>query len=313
MDFFNILFVVHYGDGGKVKMFSGSITALVTPFKDDRVDEAALKRLVEFQIKNSADGIVPCGTTGESATLSYEEHERVVELVIEATNKRIPVIAGTGSNSTSETIMLTRHAKKAGADAALLITPYYNKPTQQGLYEHYRKIAESVDIPIILYNVPGRTSVNMLPETVARLSEVKGIVGIKEATGDLKQISDVIEFSKKGFIVLSGDDFTTLPLLCLGGHGVISVTSNIAPKAVSKMMRLFKEGRLKEALTAHFRLQPLHRAMFIETNPIPVKTALAVMGMIEEEFRLPLVRMSSANRVKLIDALKSSGIKTIRS
>ncbi len=294
-------------------MFTGSITALVTPFKDDKVDEAALKRLVLFQIKNSIDGIVPCGTTGESATLSYEEHERVVELAIEAADKRIPVIAGTGSNSTSETIMLTRHARQAGADAALLITPYYNKPTQQGLYEHYKKVAEEVDIPIILYNVPGRTSVNMLPETVARLSEVKGIAGIKEATGDLKQISDVIEFSRKGFIVLSGDDFTTLPLLCIGGHGVISVTSNIAPKAVSRMIRLFNEGRLKEARKEHLRLQPLHRAMFIETNPMPVKTALALMGMIEDEFRLPLVKMHGANRVKLSDALKSFGIKTVRS
>lgn len=299
--------------GGGTKMLSGTITALVTPFKDDKVDEAALKRLVHFQIKNSINGIVPCGTTGESATLSYEEHERVVELVIEATDKRVPVIAGTGSNSTSETIMLTRHARQAGADAALLITPYYNKPTQQGLYEHYKKIAEEVDIPIILYNVPGRTSVNMLPETVARLSEVKGIVGIKEATGDLKQISDVIEFSKKGFVILSGDDFTTLPLLCIGGHGVISVTSNIAPKSVSKMMRHFSEGRLKEARKEHLRLQPLHRAMFIETNPMPVKTALALMGMIEEEFRLPLVRMQNANRVKLSDALKSFGIRTVRS
>jgi 4-hydroxy-tetrahydrodipicolinate synthase len=245
--------------------------------------------------------------------LSYEEHEKVIEVAIEAANKRVPVIAGTGSNSTSETIMLTRHAERAGADAALLITPYYNKPTQQGLYEHYKRVAEEVPIPIILYNVPGRTSVNMAPETVARLSEIKNIVGIKEATGDMKQASDTIEFSRKGFIVLSGDDFTTLPLLCLGGHGVISVTSNIVPSRVSQMIRLFNEGRLKEARQAHFELEPLHRAMFLETNPVPVKTSLAVMGMIAEEFRLPLVNMSAGNRARLIDALKAFGIEGIRS
>ncbi|MBI1912069.1 MAG: 4-hydroxy-tetrahydrodipicolinate synthase [Deltaproteobacteria bacterium] len=294
-------------------MFSGSITALVTPFKDGKVDEANLKRLIEFQITNGTNGVVPCGTTGESATLSYEEHNRVIELTIETAAKRVPVIAGTGSNSTEETIFLTKHAKKAGADAALLITPYYNKPTQQGLYEHYKKVAEAVDIPIVLYNVPGRTSVNMLPETVARLSEIKNIIGIKEATGNLQQVSDLIEYSKKGFIILSGDDFTTLPMLSIGGHGVISVTSNIAPKDMSDMIRLFLEGKTEEAKGLHFRLQSLHRSMFIETNPIPVKTALALMGMCEEEFRLPLTRMSEANRNKLINTLKNYGLGVTRS
>lgn len=294
-------------------MFTGSITALVTPFRDGLIDEEALKRLIEFQIANGTNGIVPCGTTGESATLTYEEHDRVIETTVEAAAKRVPVIAGTGSNSTAETIALTKHAEKVGADAALLITPYYNKPTQQGLYEHYRKVAEAVSIPLILYNVPGRTSVNMLPETVARLSEIKNIVGIKEATGDLKQVSDVIEFSRDGFIVLSGDDFTTLPLLSIGGHGVISVTSNVAPKEMSAMVNGYLAGRRKEAVEAHYALAPLHRLMFVETNPVPVKTALALMGMIEEEFRLPLVRISEANRTRLVSGLKSYGLGLVRS
>jgi len=289
-------------------MFKGSITALVTPFKHDEIDEKALKGLIEFQIKNGSDAIVPCGTTGESATLSYEEHERVVELAIEFAGKKIPVIAGTGSNSTKETIMLTEHARKAGADAALLITPYYNKPTQEGLYQHYKAVAEDVDIPIILYNVPGRTGVNMLPETVARLSEIKNIVGIKEATGSLQQVSDTIEMARKGFLILSGDDFTTMPILALGGHGVISVTSNIAPKGVRQMCDAFFAGDIAKTRKLHYKLQPLHRAMFIETNPIPVKTALAMMGKIEEEFRLPLVKMEEANRKKLRKALADYGV-----
>ena len=288
-------------------MFRGSITAIVTPFRDGSVDEAAFKNLIEFQIANGTSGIVPCGTTGESATLSYEEHHRVIELAIESARGRIPVIAGTGSNSTAETIELTRHAEKAGAEGALLITPYYNKPSQQGLYEHYRTVAAETGLPIILYNVPGRTSVNMLPETVGKLSEIKNIVGIKEATGDLKQVSDILEYSREGFLVLSGDDFTTLPLLAIGGHGVISVTSNVAPRMVSDMIKAFEAGNLEEAKRLHYKLQPLHRAMFIETNPVPVKTALAMMGMTGEEMRLPLVAMSEANKGKLASALKELG------
>ena len=289
-------------------MFRGSITALVTPFKNEKIDEKAFKGLIEFQIKNGTDAVVPCGTTGESATLSYEEHERVVELAIEFVNGRIPVIAGAGSNSTKETIMLARHAEAAGADAILLITPYYNKPMQEGLYQHYKAVAGEVDVPIILYNVPGRTSVNMLPETVARLSEIENIVGIKEATGNLQQVSDTIEMARKGFLILSGDDFTTLPILALGGHGVISVTSNIAPKDVSQMCDAFFAGDIAKTRRLHYKLQPLHRAMFIETNPIPVKTALAMMGKIEEEFRLPLVKMGETNRKKLRKALADYGV-----
>ena len=289
-------------------MFRGSITALVTPFKNEKIDEKAFKGLIEFQIKNGTDAVVPCGTTGESATLSYEEHERVIELAIEFVNGRIPVIAGAGSNSTKETIMLARHAEAAGADAILLITPYYNKPMQEGLYQHYKAVAGEVDVPIILYNVPGRTSVNMLPETVARLSEIKNIVGIKEATGSLQQVSDTIEMARKGFLILSGDDFTTMPILALGGHGVISVTSNIAPKGVRQMCDAFFAGDIAKTRKLHYKLQPLHRAMFIETNPIPVKTALAMMGKIEEEFRLPLVKMEEANRKKLRKALADYGV-----
>jgi 4-hydroxy-tetrahydrodipicolinate synthase len=294
---------------GGVMKFKGSMTAIVTPFKNGRLDEKAFKGLIEFQIKNGTDGIVPCGTTGESATLSYEEHERVVELAVEQVNGRVSVIAGTGSNSTAETIMLTKHAEKAGADAALLITPYYNKPTQEGLYQHYRAVAEEVvSIPIILYNVPGRTSVNMLPETIAQLSEFKNIIGVKEAAGSLQQVSDIIEYAKKGFIILSGDDFTTLAVLSIGGHGVISVTSNIAPKHVKQMCDAFFNGNYDKAKKLHYKLQPLHRAMFLETNPIPVKTALAMMGRIEEEFRLPLVRMGDGNRKKLQKALGDYGV-----
>ena len=248
--------------------------------------------------------IVPCGTTGESATLSYDEHEMVVKTTIEAVDGRVPVIAGTGSNSTSETIMLTKEAEKAGADAALLITPYYNKPTQEGLYQHYKMVAEEVDLPLILYNVPGRTSLNMLPETVARLSEMKNIVGIKEATGSLKQASDVIESCHDDFIVLSGDDFITLPLLCLGGRGGISVTANIAPYDMASMIDAFEDGNLSEARKLHYKMMPINNAMFIETNPIPVKTALALMGKIKEEMRLPLTRMAEKGRETLKKTLK---------
>jgi 4-hydroxy-tetrahydrodipicolinate synthase len=289
-------------------MFTGAFTALVTPFKDGEIDEEALRRLIEFQVDNGIDGLVPCGTTGESATLSHEEHNRIIDIAIETAKGRVPVIAGTGSNSTVETLTLTKHAKEAGADAALLISPYYNKPSQEGIYEHYRRVAEEVDLPLIVYNVPSRTALNMLPETVARLSEIKNIAGIKEATGDMAQVSEVIERSRQGFCVLSGDDFTTLPLLSLGGRGVISVISNLVPGEMAEMCRLFLSGKPEEARRVHFRLQGLARAMFIETNPVPVKTALSMMGMIEEEFRLPLVGMKEGNRRKLKEALDSQGL-----
>jgi 4-hydroxy-tetrahydrodipicolinate synthase len=289
-------------------MFKGSMVAIVTPFKGGKLDEKALGDLIEFHIKNGTDVIVPCGTTGESATLSHEEHHRVVEFTIKTVNKRVPVVAGAGSNSTDESLELTKFAKKAGADGVLLITPYYNKPTQEGLYRHFKKIADSVDIPIILYNVPGRTGVNMLPATVARLREVKNIVGLKEATGDMKQVSEIIRLCGRDFDVISGDDFTTLPLLCLGGVGGISVTANVAPADCAGMVDAFFAGKMQEALRFHYKLEPLHNAMFIETNPIPAKTSLALMGKIAEEFRLPLCPMADANREKLRKALKDYGL-----
>ena len=286
-------------------MFKGSIVAIVTPFKNGKVDEKALGDLIEWHIKQGTNAIVPCGTTGESATLDYKEHDRVIEFTIKAVNKRVPVIAGTGANATDETIMITKHAKKAGADGALLVSPYYNKPTQEGLYRHYKTVAEAVRIPIVLYNVPGRTAVNILPSTVARLAEIKNIVALKEATGDMKQASEVIRLCGDRITVLSGDDFTTLPLMALGGKGTISVTANVAPKLVSQMCALWLQGRFDEAREIHFRLEPLNAAMFFETNPIPVKTALAMMGKIREEFRLPLCEMAKANRDKLKNVLKS--------
>lgn len=280
-------------------MLKGSIVAIVTPFKKGKVDERAFGDLIEWHISQGTNGIVPCGTTGESATLDYKEHYRVIELTVKTVNKRIPVIAGTGANATDETIMITKQAKKLGADAALLVSPYYNKPTQEGLYRHYKAVAEAIDIPIVLYNVPGRTAVNILPPTVARLAEIENIVAIKEATGDMKQVSEVIRLCGDRMTVVSGDDFTTLPLLALGGNGVISVTANVAPKDVSMMCSLWMKGQHDRARAIHYKLEPLNASMFIETNPIPVKTALALMGRIQEEFRLPLCEMSSANKDKL--------------
>jgi 4-hydroxy-tetrahydrodipicolinate synthase len=289
-------------------MFKGSMVAIVTPFTNGKIDEKAFGDLIEFQIKNGTDVIVPCGTTGESATLSHEEHHRVIEFTVKTVNKRVPVLAGAGSNSTSETLELTRYAQKAGANGVLLITPYYNKPTQEGLYQHFVNVADSVDIPIVLYNVPGRTSVNMLPSTVARLCEKKNIVGIKEATGDMKQVSEIIRLCGRNFDVISGDDFTTYPLLSLGGVGAISVTANIAPADCAAMFDAFFAGKTSEALRIHYKLEPLHSPLFIETNPIPVKTALALMGRIGEEFRLPLCPMADASKERLRKALKDYGL-----
>ncbi len=290
-------------------MFKGSIVAIVTPFKKGKVDEKALGNLIEWHIKQGTNAIVPCGTTGESATLDYKEHHRVIEFTVGAVNGRVPVIAGTGANSTDETIMITRGAKKAKADGVLLVAPYYNKPTQEGLYRHYKTVAEAVKIPVILYNVPGRTAVNILPSTVARLADIKNIVAIKEATGDMKQVSEVIRLCGDRITVLSGDDFTTLPLLALGGKGVISVTANVMPNAVSEMCARWEKGDLAGARELHYKLEPLNSAMFIETNPIPVKTALAMMGKIKEEFRLPLCEMTDANKEKLKKVL--AGMKLL--
>ena len=289
-------------------MFRGAIVAIVTPFKKGKVDEAALRKLVEFQIKNGTDGIVPCGTTGESSTLSHEEHDRVIEIVIEAVKKRVPVIAGTGSNSTAEAIRLTRHAYEAGADGALMVAPYYNRPTQEGLYQHYKAVANAVPIPIIIYNIPGRTGVNINPDTLARLAKVKNIVGVKEASGSIKQMSDVIGLCGPDFDVLSGDDLFTLPLMAMGGKGVISVISNIAPADMAAMVDAFDAGDLEEAKALHHKMAPLIESLFIETNPTPVKAALALMKKISYEVRLPLYRMSDGNYEKLKKVMIGYGL-----
>lgn len=278
----------------------GAFTALVTPFSRGGVDFDALGELLDFQLSGEISGVVPCGTTGESSTLSHEEHNRVVEFVVKQIKGRIPVIAGAGSNSTAEAIALTAHAKKVGADAALLITPYYNKPTQEGLFLHFTEVAKSVKIPIILYNVPSRTGVNMLPPTVARLSKVKNIVGIKEATGSLAQVSEVVEMVEDGFVILSGDDATTLPLLAVGGRGAISVTSNIAPKDTNDMVMAYLDGDVERARSLHYKLMPLVRAMFLETNPVPAKAALGLMKKMKPDVRLPLAPLSKNN----LDTLK---------
>jgi len=291
-------------------MFKGAIVAIVTPFKDGQVDEESLRNLIEFQIANGTDGIVPCGTTGESSTLSHEEHDQVIEITIDAVKKRVPVIAGTGSNSTEEAMRLTRHAYEAGADGALMVCPYYNRPTQEGLYQHYKIVAESVPIPIIPYNIPGRTGVNMLPETVARLSKISNIVGIKEASGSIKQMQDVITLCGSNFAVLSGDDFFTLPLLLIGGKGVISVISNIAPGDMAAMTDAFEKGDLKRARQLHDKMVPMIDALFIETNPVPVKAALSMMGKIHYDVRLPLCKMSDGNYEKLRKTMVSYGLIT---
>ncbi len=293
------------------KEIGGAIVAIVTPFKDGKLDEDGLKALIEWQIKAGTHCIVPCGTTGESATMSHEEHMRVVELTVETVRGRVPVIAGTGSNSTTETVMLTRHAKKAGADAALVITPYYNKPSQEGLYQHFMTVARECKFPMILYNVPGRTGVNMLPQTVARCAKNRYVVGIKEATGSLKQVTDVIRMCPRNFILLSGDDFTAFPTMAVGGKGVISVASNVMPKEMAAMMNAFSKGDINKARRLHIKLFPLFEALFFETNPVPAKTALAEMGRIESgEVRLPLAAMSEANKERLLDVMK--GLKLLK-
>ena len=285
-------------------MFEGAMVALVTPFKNGKVDEKKLTEIVEFHIKNGTSGIVPCGTTGESATLSYEEHDRAIEIVIEAANKKVAVIAGTGSNSTAEALMLTKHAKKAGADASLQVSPYYNRPTQEGLYRHFKAIAEEIDMPMIVYNIASRTGVNIEPETMQRLSKVRNIAGVKESSGSLEQMSRIRYLCGDKFDLVSGDDALTLPLLAIGGTGVISVVNNIVPKDVADMVAKFKKGDLEGARKMHYKLLPLIKAVFLETNPVPVKTAMALMGMIEPGVRLPLWEMSEPNLERLKKALK---------
>ena len=289
-------------------MFKGSIVAIVTPFKDGKVDEESYRQLIEFQIENGTSAIVPCGTTGESATLNVDEHARVIDIAVEAVNKRVPVIAGTGGNSTSEAIELTKHAKEVGADATLQVTPYYNKPTQEGLYQHFKAIAKGVPLPQVLYNVPSRTSVNMLPETVARLSELPEVVAIKEASGNLGQMADIVRLAGDNITLLSGDDNLTLPVLSVGGAGVVSVAANIVPRDTADLVKAWEEGRIDEAKGLFYKLLPLCQAMFFETNPIPVKTSLALMGKIQDEMRLPLYAMAPANLEKLKKALSEYGL-----
>lgn len=288
-------------------MFEGAIPALVTPFKEDfSIDFEGLSRNLDF-LEKYVDAVVPAGTTGEAATLSYEEHVELVRYVVETS--KVPVIGGSGSNSTREAIWLTKEVEKAGADAAMLITPYYNKPNQQGLYEHYKAVASEVSIPIIIYNVPGRTAVNINPETVAKLAEIDNIIGIKEASGDLRQVSKLIQLVKdKDFVVLSGDDFLTLPILSLGGKGVISVSANVAPHLIKDMVDSFKNGDLKKAMELNIRLYPLFEILFIDTNPIPVKKAMELIGLAAGKPRLPLVELSQDKTEKLKSVLKELGL-----
>ncbi|MCG8531168.1 MAG: 4-hydroxy-tetrahydrodipicolinate synthase [Desulfovibrionales bacterium] len=289
--------------------FSGAYTALVTPFRDGKIDEERFREHIEWQITEGIHGLVPCGTTGESATLTHDEHKEAIRICVEQANKRVPVLAGAGSNNTSEAIHLTQFAKDAGADGVLLISPYYNKPTQEGIYKHFKHIAETISIPMVLYNVPGRTGSNVLPSTVARMhKDIPQLVGIKEATGDLIQVSDIVEQCGPSFQVLSGDDFTLLPLLSVGGAGVISVVSNIVPGKMAALCNAWNAGDTETARKLHFEMQPLNRAMFIESNPIPVKTALALQGKMDTDFRLPMVPLSESNLEKLKATMSEAGL-----
>jgi len=284
--------------------FTGSLVAIITPFRNGKVDEKALGDLIEWQIANGTDGIVPCGTTGESATLTHEEHKQVVEFTVQVVRRRVPVIAGTGSNSTDEAIEFTRHAKSVGVDAALLISPYYNKPTQEGLYRHHKAVAEVVALPQILYNIPGRTAVNMTPQTVARLAQIRNIVGIKEGAGSLQQVSEIIQLCDDQFTVLSGDDALTLPMLAVGAKGVVTVTANVAPAEMAALVDAWAAGDAAKARAIHYKLYPLFQALFLETNPIPIKHAVALMSKATAELRLPLCPMSQENLDKLTRVMK---------
>ncbi len=289
-------------------MFEGVATALVTPFRNGEIDEPALRELVKFQLAAGIDGLVPCGSTGEAATLSHAEHRRVVEIVVSATRGRVPVIAGTGSNNTREAVELTRYAKEAGADGALLISPYYNKPTQDGIVAHYAEIARETGFPLVVYNIPGRTASNILATTVARLADIEQVVGVKEASGDLGQISEVVARCPDDFCVLSGDDAVTLPILAVGGRGVISTSANLAPAEMVEMLTAFHAGDAERARAIHLRLLPLFDVLFCETNPIPVKAAVAEMGRIGDEIRLPLLEIAQPNRERLKVVLKELGL-----
>ncbi|MDR2191401.1 MAG: 4-hydroxy-tetrahydrodipicolinate synthase [Endomicrobium sp.] len=289
-------------------MFSGVYTALITPFKDGKIDYEALSGLIENQYKAGVDGIVPCGSTGESSTLSHEEHEAVIAFCVKAAKGKMKILAGTGSNSTTEAIRLTKSAKEAGCDGALVISPYYNKPTQKGLYLHFKAVADAVDIPIVLYNIAGRTGVNIMPETMAELAkDCKNIIGVKEASGSLEQMGRIKSLIPN-FELISGDDALTLPLLSIGGCGVISVITNIVPKEIVSLVKAFNDGNLSEAQKVHYKLFALIKTMFIETNPIPVKTAAGILGLCSGDLRLPMCEMEEANKLKLEKALKDFGL-----
>ncbi|OEU76040.1 MAG: 4-hydroxy-tetrahydrodipicolinate synthase [Desulfuromonadales bacterium C00003068] len=290
-------------------MIRGSMVAIITPFNEDgSVNEDKFRQLVEFQIESGTDVIVPCGTTGESATLNYDEHDLVVRACIEQVDGRVPVIAGTGSNSTAEAVEMSLHAKEMGADGILLVSPYYNKPSQEGLYQHYKTIAEAVALPQVLYNVPGRTGMNMVAETTIRLAEIDNIVAVKEASGDVTQASEIISKAGDKIDVLSGDDFLTLPLMACGAKGIISVTANIMPKEVKAMVTAINEGRWDDARAMHLKMLDIHNAMFIESNPVPVKTALSLMGRCSETIRQPLVDLQPASLEKLKSVMKTYGL-----
>lgn len=291
------------------KSFQGTGTAMITPFKTDgSIDEKALRRFVDFQIDGGVDMLLPCGTTGEGATLDENETDRVVQIVIEQAKRRVPVIVGAGSNSTAKAVQQTRRAKKIGADGVLSVGPYYNKPTQQGYFEHFKAIAEAENLPIIVYNVPGRTAGNIEAKTMLRLAEIPNIVAVKEASGNIGQMMDIIREAPRDFRVLCGDDAMALPLIAVGGHGIVSVVSNEAPSMMSEMIDAALEGHNGKARDLHYKLLPLMNINFIETNPIPVKAALAMMGLIEENYRLPLVRMTPGNREKLAKVVEEIGL-----
>ncbi|AAC07169.1 4-hydroxy-tetrahydrodipicolinate synthase [Aquifex aeolicus] len=286
-------------------MFQGSIVALITPFKEGEVDYEALGNLIEFHVDNGTDAILVCGTTGESPTLTFEEHEKVIEFAVKRAAGRIKVIAGTGGNATHEAVHLTAHAKEVGADGALVVVPYYNKPTQRGLYEHFKTVAQEVDIPIIIYNIPSRTCVEISVDTMFKLaSECENIVASKESTPNMDRISEIVKRLGESFSVLSGDDSLTLPMMALGAKGVISVANNVMPREVKELIRAALEGDFRRAREIHYYLHDLFKVLFIETNPIPVKTACWMLGMCEKEFRLPLTEMSPENENKLREVLK---------
>ncbi|WP_457641387.1 4-hydroxy-tetrahydrodipicolinate synthase [Persephonella sp.] len=287
-------------------MFKGSIVALITPFKDGVIDRNSLKRLIDFHVENGTDAIVIAGTTGESATLTFTEHENLIKMSVEFADKRIPIIAGTGANATHEAIALTKSAEKSGADGSLQIVPYYNKPTQEGIYQHFKAIAEETNIPLILYNIPSRTGTDMLPETFARLySDFPNIIGLKEATGNVARVSETIHLTNPDVVILSGDDALTIPMMSVGAKGVISVANNLVPKDIAQMCRYALEGNFEEARKIHDKYWKLFKALFLETNPIPVKTAAYLMKLIDDiEMRLPLYYMSKENEEKLKAVLK---------